>query len=36
MPGHVPKISGDEDGRQAFAYCFGYIEALIQMVNAEP
>lgn len=35
MPDHVPKIDGDSDGRQAFAYCFGYIQALIQMVNQE-
>jgi mannonate dehydratase len=35
MPDHVPKIDGDTDGKQAFAYCFGYIQALIQMVNAE-
>jgi mannonate dehydratase len=35
MPDHVPKIEGDTDGRQAFAYCFGYIQALIQMVNQE-
>ena len=35
MPDHVPKIAGDTGGRQAFAYCFGYIQALIQMVNAE-
>ncbi|HWY71827.1 MAG TPA: mannonate dehydratase [Terriglobales bacterium] len=35
MPDHVPKIDGDQDGRQAFAYCFGYIQALIQMVNEE-
>ena len=35
MPDHVPKIDGDTDGRQAFAYCFGYIQALLQMVNAE-
>ena len=33
MPDHVPKIEGDRDGHQAFAYCFGYIQALIQMVN---
>lgn len=32
MPDHVPKIDGDEGGRQAFAYAFGYIKALIQMV----
>jgi len=35
MPDHVPKIDGDTDGKQAFAYCFGYIQALIQMVNEE-
>ncbi len=35
MPDHVPGIEGDEGKRQAFAYCFGYIQALIQMVNEE-
>ena len=35
MPDHVPKIVGDEGGKQAFAYCFGYIQALLQMVNQE-
>jgi mannonate dehydratase len=35
MPDHVPHIDGDTGGRQAFAYCFGYIQALIQMVNQE-
>jgi mannonate dehydratase len=35
MPDHVPKIDGDTEGRQAFAYCFGYIQALLQMVNQE-
>jgi mannonate dehydratase len=34
MPDHVPKITGDDAGRQAFAYCFGYIQALIQSVYA--
>ena len=33
MPDHVPKIDGDTDGRQSFAYCFGYIQALLQMMN---
>lgn len=33
MPDHVPHIESDEGGRQAFAYCYGYIRALIQMVN---
>lgn len=35
MPDHVPKIEGDAGGRQALAYCFGYIQALLQMVNQE-
>ena len=35
MPDHVPKIEDDTGGRQAFAYAFGYIRALIQMVGAE-
>jgi mannonate dehydratase len=35
MPDHVPKIEGDGGGHQAFAYAFGYINALIQMVNQE-
>lgn len=34
MPDHVPKIDGDDAGRQAFAFAFGYIQALIQMVYA--
>lgn len=32
MPDHVPRIEGDSGGQQAFAYCYGYIRALIQMV----
>lgn len=35
MPDHVPRFDGDPGGRQAFAYCFGYIRALIQMVENE-
>jgi mannonate dehydratase len=35
MPDHVPKIDGDVGDRQAFAYCFGYIQGLIQMVKEE-
>lgn len=35
MPDHVPKITGDPGGRQAFAFAFGYIQALIQMVRQE-
>jgi mannonate dehydratase len=35
MPDHVPTIQGDTGKSQAFAYCFGYIQALIQLVNQE-
>ena len=35
MPDHVPRIEGDTGGKQAFAYCFGYIQALLQMVKME-
>jgi mannonate dehydratase len=35
MPDHVPHIPGDTNGYQAFAYAFGYINALIQMVKEE-
>lgn len=35
MPDHVPHIEGDPGGRQAFAYAFGYIQALIQLVGQE-
>jgi mannonate dehydratase len=35
MPDHVPKIDGDIGGKQAFAFAFGYIQALIQMVKME-
>jgi mannonate dehydratase len=30
MPDHVPKIEGDEDGKQAFAFAYGYIRGLLQ------
>ena len=36
MPDHVPQITGDTGGAQAFAYAFGYIQALIQMVERAP
>lgn len=35
MPDHVPRIPDDEGQQQAFAYAFGYIRALIQVVNGE-
>jgi mannonate dehydratase len=33
MPDHVPQAPGDSAGLQSFAYCYGYIRALIQAVN---
>jgi mannonate dehydratase len=30
MPDHVPRAVSDPDGLQSFAYCYGYIRALIQ------
>jgi mannonate dehydratase len=35
MPDHVPQIEGDTGRAQAFAFAFGYIQALIQTVNRE-
>jgi mannonate dehydratase len=35
MPDHVPQIDGDVGRAQAFAFAFGYIQALIQLVNSE-
>lgn len=35
MPDHVPHIEGDTNGAQAFAFAFGYIQALVQLVNRE-
>jgi mannonate dehydratase len=35
MPDHVPTISGDPKGLQAFAFTFGYIKALIAAVASE-
>jgi mannonate dehydratase len=35
MPDHAPRIEGDAGGRQAFAYAFGYIQALLQLVSQE-
>ncbi len=33
MPDHVPKIAGDEGGKQAFAFAFGYIRGLLQSID---
>jgi mannonate dehydratase len=35
MPDHVPTIAGDDGLRQAFAFTFGYIKALIRALQAE-
>jgi mannonate dehydratase len=35
MPDHVPRILGDPQGQKAFAFCFGYIQALLQVLRAE-
>lgn len=34
LPDHVPHIEGDERGRAAFCFAFGYIRALLQTVNS--
>jgi len=33
MPDHVPQAPGDRAGLQSFAYCYGYIRALMQSVD---
>jgi mannonate dehydratase len=33
MPDHVPQAASDPDGLQSFAYCYGYIQALIQAAD---
>ena len=35
MPDHVPTIEGDTGGQKAFAFCFGYIQALLQTLRNE-
>jgi mannonate dehydratase len=35
MPDHVPRVDGDMNQVQGFAFAFGYIKALIAAVNAE-
>lgn len=34
MPDHMPHTVGDSNGRQAFAFAYGYIKAQIQAVDA--
>jgi mannonate dehydratase len=33
MPDHVPEAPGDPGGLQSFAFCYGYIRALIQAAD---
>lgn len=33
MPDHVPGIDGDEPDQVGFAYCYGYIHAMVQAAN---
>jgi mannonate dehydratase len=33
MPDHVPEAPGDPGGLQSFAFCYGYIRALIQSLD---
>jgi mannonate dehydratase len=35
MPDHVPLIEGDENRAQAFSFCHGYIQALLQALKSE-
>lgn len=35
MPDHVPKIEGDTGGKQAFAFGYGYIRAVLQLLESE-
>jgi mannonate dehydratase len=33
MPDHVPHVANDPGGLQSFAFCYGYIRALIQAAD---
>ena len=33
MPDHTPKISGPDPNNVSFAFCYGYIKAIIQAIN---
>lgn len=33
MPDHVPTLSGSDDDAEAFAYCFGYIRAQLEILK---
>jgi len=34
VPDHVPQIDGRDPSSVAFAYCYGYIQALIDALGA--
>ena len=34
MPDHVPAAPNDPNGLQSFAFCYGYIRALIQSLES--
>ena len=34
MPDHTPEIAGENAGTVAFAYCYGYIGAVLQSIDA--
>ena len=34
MPDHVPQAPNDPHGLESFAFCYGYIRALIQAVDS--
>jgi mannonate dehydratase len=36
MPDHVPIAPNDPSSLQSFAYCYGYIRALLQALEAIP
>jgi mannonate dehydratase len=36
MPDHVPLIAGDNPGGVAFSFCYGYIRALLQVLQSTP
>ncbi len=36
MPDHVPEVAGDAGGLKAFSFCFGYIQALLQLQRQTP
>ncbi|MGL5114093.1 MAG: mannonate dehydratase, partial [Beijerinckiaceae bacterium] len=36
MPDHAPKVSGVDEDTPAFAFCYGYIIALLQSMGRHP